>query len=40
MVFGSITEVSEEQPANAPCPILVTLLGIVTEMSEVQLLKA
>ena len=30
----------EEQPAKAPIPILVTLLGIVTEVREEQPLKA
>ena len=32
-----VTEVKEEQPSKALPPILVTLLGMVTEVKEEQL---
>ena len=35
--FSNVTLVSEVQPENAYLPILVTLSGIVTLVSEVQL---
>ncbi len=33
-----VTEVRELQPLKAPCPIVVTLLLIVTEVRELQVL--
>ena len=38
-VFGIVAEISPE-PAKAQSPMLVTLLGIVSEVREEQLLKA
>ena len=31
-----VTEVRELQPSNAPSPIVVTLLGMITEVRELQ----
>jgi len=31
-----VTEVRELQPSNAPSPIFVTLLGMITEVRELQ----
>ena len=36
LVAVHVTEVSPEQPENAPYPMLVTLSGIVTEVSPEQ----
>ena len=35
-----VTEVKDEQCPNAPSPILLTLFGMVTEIKDLQLLKA